>query len=31
MLGPDRDAVCGLGEGLRVVACIEELEGEWAS
>ncbi len=31
MLGPDRDAVCGLGEGLRVVACIEELEGAWAS
>jgi len=31
MLGPDPAAVCSLGEGLRVVACIEELEGEWAS
>jgi predicted dehydrogenase len=31
MLGPDPSAVCGLGEGLRVVACIEELEGPWAS
>jgi predicted dehydrogenase len=31
MLGPDRDAACSLGEGLRVVACIEELEGAWAS
>ncbi len=31
MLGPDPAAVCGLGEGLRVVACIEELEGAWAS
>ena len=30
MLGPDPAAVCTLGEGLRVVACIEELEGAWA-
>ncbi|HEY7950690.1 MAG TPA: Gfo/Idh/MocA family oxidoreductase [Solirubrobacterales bacterium] len=30
MLGPDRDAVCTLGEGLRVVSCIEELESAWA-
>lgn len=31
MLGPDPAAVCSLGEGLRVLACIEELEGAWAS
>ncbi len=30
MLGPDPAAVCTLGEGLRVVACIEDLEGAWA-
>ena len=30
MLGPDPARVCTLREGLRVVACIEELEGEWA-
>lgn len=31
MLGPDPAAACTLGEGLKVVACIEELEGAWAS
>jgi len=30
MLGPDPAAVCSLGEGLKVLACIEELEGTWA-
>jgi len=30
MLGPDPATVCTLGEGLRVVTCIEELEGAWA-
>jgi predicted dehydrogenase len=31
MLGPDPAAVCSLGEGLRVVSFIEELEGAWAT